>query len=478
MLTDAHDTGLAAGQPAPRLRAGWVGEVRPLLTLAAPMILLQLAQMAIGATDVLMMGWLGQDALAAGALGAHAHHALYLFGLGVCVSVSALASQALGAHRRREVRRIVRHGLYVAAIITAPLALILAFFGPIARLLGQPDDMVATAAPYVWIMAAGLLPSLGFVVLRSFCGALDRPTVPMTVMILAIGANALLNYVLMFGHFGLPRLELIGAGIASVVVEWAMFLGLLVFVVRDRRFRRYTILVRFWRVEWHRIRQILQVGLPIGAAILMEAAMFTAAIFLMGVIGKASVAAHQIAILCGAITFNIPLGLAQATTIRVGHAAGRRNRPRIRSIGIAGHVLSGAFMTAMAVMFIAIPETLAGLFLDASVEENRPVIDLAVTFLFVAALFQVVDGAQVISQNCLRGLKDTRTPMLIAIAGYWGIGFPVCALLGLATDLDGIGVWIGLALGLAVAAVALTVRFVRETSPERIGHWFALVDRS
>lgn len=458
-------------------RSPWLFELRAMVALAVPLVLTQLAQIAIQTTDVVMMGWLGPSELAAGALASHTFYAFFLLGLGVCSAVAPLAAQALGGNRRRDVRRVTRQGLYAALIICVPVWLLLAWFGPIALLLGQDPTIVAMASPYMYALLVALPPALGYVVLRCFCSALNRPGPALVAMAVCIPLNGLLNYGLMFGEFGLPQLGLVGAGVSTCIVEWLMFTGLLAYVVRARGFRRYGIMVRWWRQDWARLRQVFVVGLPIGGAILLEALMFSAAVYFMGVISDVAIAAHQIAIQCAAISFMIPLGVGQAAVIRVGYAAGRKDRLAVRRATFVAYGVGCGFMAAMAVVFVTIPELLAGAYLDSSDPENADVIALAVTFLAIAALFQVFDGAQVIGQHVLRGLKDTNVPMVVSGIGYWLIGLPASAVLAFGFGLDGVGVWIGLLCGLAFVAAILLWRFLRETRPERIGAWFTLIDQ-
>lgn len=476
MPTLGTATGPAAGRERLAARALWLSEARALVVLAIPLVLTQLSQIALQTTDVVMMGWLGPRDLAAGALASHTFYAFFLLGLGICSAVAPLVAQALGAKRRREVRRYTRMGLYAALIVSIPLTALLAWFAPIARLLGQDPEIVALARPYMFLLLAGLPPALGYVVLRCFCAALGRPNPPLVAMAVCVPLNGVLNYGLMFGELGLPELGLVGAGVATAIVEWLMFLGLLVYVVRDRRFRRYGLLVRWWRRDWSRLRELFRVGLPIGGAILMESLMFSSAVYFMGVIGQDAIAAHQIAIQCAAITFMVPLGVGQAAVIRVGLAAGARDRVGVRRAGLVAFAVGCGFMATMALVFLAIPEVIAGAYLDLADPRSAPVLSLAVTFLAIAALFQIFDGAQVLGQHTLRGLKDTRTPMLVAGVGYWLIGMPSSALLAFAFGLEGLGVWLGLAAGLAFVSVALFFRFLRQTRRERIGYWFARVD--
>jgi MATE family multidrug resistance protein len=304
------------------------------------------------------------------------------------------------------------------------------------------------------------VPALWFVVLRNFIAALERPRAAMVVMLLGVGFNALGAYALIFGAFGLPALGLQGAGIAAALTNGGLFLSLLGYVLIDRRFRRYRILGHLWRPDWVRMGEIFRVGLPIGIALIMEVGLFASAGFLVGLIGRAELAAHQIALQCASVAFMVPLGLAQAATVRVGLAAGSGDRAGVMRAGLTALAVGGLFMTATATLMWTRPEAIIGLFIDAGNPANARVLRLAVTFLAIAALFQIFDGGQVIGMGALRGLKDTRWPMAIAALAYWVVGIGLAVGLAFGLGLGALGVWIGLAAALAVAATLLVGRFV------------------
>jgi MATE family multidrug resistance protein len=250
------------------------------------------------------------------------------------------------------------------------------------------------------------------------------------------------------------------------VASWAGLAALLAFVSLDRRMRRFRLLGRLWRADWPRFMQVWRLGLPIAATLLFEVGVFSGAVYVMGLIGTAELAAHQIAIQCAATTFMVPLGVAQAVTLRVGLAAGAGDRDGVRRAGWTGFALGVGFMAAMAAAISLARWPLVGAFLDLARPENLRAAALAAEFLLVAGLFQLFDGAQVVALGALRGLKDTRAPMLVAGLGYWGIAFPVGVALAFGLGLGGVGIWLGLALGLAAVAALLTRRFARR---ERLG---------
>ena len=450
---------LAAGAPSAAVL--WRREVVATLRLAAPLVVTQLAMIGINTTDIVMMGWLGPDALAAGALGMNIYIPLYLFGMGIGTVVAPMTAQALGARDFRGVRRTVRQGFWLTLLFGALFTAIIWYGRQILLVAGQDPAISLLAEDYLQAVAWALLPSLWFVVLRSFVTAHSRPRSVLVIMLLAVGVNAVSNYGLMFGNFGLPRWELTGAGVTSSVVSALSFLALLGYVQWDRRFRRYMILVRFWRPDWGRFVELFRLGVPIGLTIVAEAGLFSAAALLMGLISIEALAAHAIALQCTAVAFMVPLGVGQAAVVRVGLAAGARDRDGLARAGWAALIAGLLFMGTSALTFWFAGEWLVVLFLDPAVPENGPVIELAVAFLIIAALFQLADGGQVIGVHILRGLKDTTVPMWLAIGGYWAVGFAASVVLGFPLGLGGRGVWMGLALGLAFVACALIWRFHR-----------------
>ena len=311
-----------------------------------------------------------------------------------------------------------------------------------------------------------ILPFLCFLVLRSFLSALERPLWTLVVSAGSVPVNAVLAYGLIFGRFGLPELGLAGGGVATTLSSTLMLLGLAAVIVADRRFRRYRLFGRWWRADPSRLSALWRLGLPIGATLAFEVTIFNAAAFVMGLIGAASLAAHAVALQIASLSFMVPLGLSQAVTVRVGRAYGAGDRAGVLRAGWTSYALGVGFMAVMALVLVAVPHALVGVFLDRGDSRNAAVIELAVTFLAFAALFQVVDGAQAVGAGMLRGLSDTRVPMIYAAAGYWGVGAPLGVALAFGTDLRGVGIWIGLATGLAAVAALMLWRWL---SRERLG---------
>ncbi|HEX4636862.1 MAG TPA: MATE family efflux transporter [Rhizomicrobium sp.] len=454
--------------PASRHHA-WLLEARELLRLAVPLAATQLAQMIILATDTVMLGHFSKEALAAAALGNTIYFLVWLLGSGMPMAVSPVIAHVQGRHSlrakpcdQREVRIAVRMGFWSVTMVSLPLLAILIFTQPILLFLHQQPRLASDAAIFMSGLAWGLPFALGFQVLRSFSTALSRPAAPLVVIVLAVLWNAGFDYALIFGHFGLPRLGLFGAGLASAGSNIFSFLAMLAVCLLVPALKRYHILHRFRHAHWPSFAELFRLGLPIGVTMVFEVALFNGAALVMGTFGLASLAAHQIAITIPSLTFMIPLGIGLAATVRVGLATGAGDREEARRAGFTAILMGAAFMCVTALILLLWPREIAVLWLpdDAA---NRDVLALAVGFLHVAAAFQLMDGVQVTAAMSLRGLKDARGPMWLAGASYWLAGAPMGIALAFWAGMRGMGIWLGLAFGLAVAAVTLTARFAHRS---------------
>ena len=445
----------------------WRAEFGATLALAWPLILANLTMAMIQASDVVLMGWLGSRPLAAATLGINLNFALSLICLGLVTASSPMIATALGARSSnvRDVRRTFRQSLWLIATVTLPVWLLLWNARPVIEGLGQDPGLARGAATFLHGYMWSMLPFLLFQAMRNFVSALERPGWVLAISLVGIVANGLLGYGLIFGHFGLPAWGLFGGGIASTIIWWLMVVMLAGVIMTDRQFRRFHIFGRWWRPDWPRYRRLWRLGLPIGLAMGFEGGVFSAAAYLMGRIDAESVAAHAVALQIAALSFMVPWGLAQAATVRVGLFHGRRDRAGITRAGWTAWVLGVGFMAAMALLIWAIPRQLFTLFLEDT-PANARVIALGVSFLAVAAIFQVVDGAQVVGAGMLRGLHDTRVPMIFTFVGYWAIGIGVGVWLAFAQSWGGVGIWTGLALGLAIVAVLMLWRW---RARERLG---------
>ena len=437
------------------------------MALAWPLILANVTQQVIQATDIILMGRLGATQLAAATLALNLTFTFNIFLLGLITASSPMMATALGRRFNavRDVRRTFRAGLWLIAIAMAPYWLVLWHVGDIMRAFGQSPELAEQGQTflraYMWCAAPWLL----FQLLRNFVAALERPRVVLWLSLSGIAINALLSWALIFGHFGLPTLGLLGGGLGSTLT-WLIITGALTLVaIRERRFRRFHLFGNWWRFDKDRTLAMVRLGWPIGVTMALEMGVFALAAYFMGWLGAPAVAAHAVALQIAALTFMVPLGLGQATTVRVGLAVGRRDNLGIARAGWAAWVTGVAFMAVMALVMWSMPHGLVTLFLT-DVPANAAVIALAVSFLRVAAAFQLVDGAQVIGAGMLRGLHDTRWPLIFALVGYWVVGLGIGWWLAFGRDWKGVGIWIGLASGLAAVAVLMIARWILR---ERIG---------
>ncbi|MEJ7777753.1 MAG: MATE family efflux transporter [Sphingomicrobium sp.] len=458
----ATSSNQAASQAAP-----WSDELRATMALAWPLILSNLTMSLINATDVVLLGWLGPRELAGAVLGLNLTWAFALVGMGLVTASSPMMASALGAkaHSVREVRRTFRQSLWLIGAIIVPLWLLLWNAEPLILLLGQEPELAAGAALFLKGYMWSALPFLVFQAMRNVLSALERPGWILAISVIGIVLNALTSWALIFGRFGLPALGVFGGGLGSSIVWTVLAICLGIVLVTDRQFRRFHLFGRFWRPDWPRLGRLFGLGLPIGLAMGFEGAVFSSSAFLMGLIDADHVAAYAIALQIAALTFMVPLGLGQAATVRVGRALGAGDRDGITRAGWTAFVAGVAFMSLMALAIWLFPSHLVGLFLDGEAETGR-VMALAVSFLVVAAAFQIADGAQVIGAGMLRGLHDTRVPMLFALFGYWAVGLGVGIWLAFGRGWQGVGIWVGLAVGLAVVAVLMIARWLLR---DRIG---------
>lgn len=441
-------------------RGLWAGELKAMLVLAWPLILANVTQQTIQATDVLLMGRLGATPLAAATLALNMTFTFNVLLLGLLTASSPMMATALGQRFNavRDVRRTFRAGLWLLTLSMPLYWLLLWHVGALMRMFGQApvlaDQGQRFLRAYMWCTAPWLL----FQLLRNFVAALERPRVILWLSVSGIALNALLSWSLIFGHFGLPALGLQGGGLGSTLTWLILCAALISLVLNDRKFRRFHLFGHWWRFDRQRTLAMLRLGWPIGLTMALEMGVFALAAYFMGWIGAPAVAAHAVALQLAALTFMVPLGLGQAATVRVGLALGRGDKPAITRAGWTALVGGVGFMGSMALVMWCIPHRLVTLFLN-DVPENAVVIGLSVSFLKVAAAFQLVDGAQVIGAGMLRGLHDTRWPLIFALLGYWGIGLGIGVWLAFAADWKGVGIWIGLASGLAAVALLMLTRW-------------------
>ncbi len=446
--------------PASTLRA----EIAATVRLATPIVVANLGQLAISTTDVLLMGWLGPEALAAGALGANTLFAVIVGPLGIVLAVSPLAAQAIGSGRADDARRALHAGLWASALLALPAGLLVWLAPTALAWIGEPPTTVAMTREYLHALLPSMFPFLAFAALRGYIAAFERPAAGTVVMAFGILANAVIAYALIFGRLGMPALGLSGAGLATSLVNTLMAAALAAFVLVDREFRARRPFAGLLTLPGLQLRELLRVGGPIGGAMTLEVGVFAAAALTMGLIGVAELAANQIALQLASITFMIPMGIGQAATVRVALAIGRGDSAGAATAGWVAIGLGVAVIALAAAVMWTWPGVLVSFFVDPFHNETADVAALAAPFLIVAAAFQLVDATQGIAAGALRGLKDTRVPMVVAAIGYWVIAAPLGLALAFPLGLRGIGIWIGLACGLAVVAAMLVWRWRRLTT--------------
>ncbi|MDA5556130.1 MATE family efflux transporter [Shimia sp. MMG029] len=445
--------------------------VRALLRLGVPLIGGHVAQFAIGLTDTIMLGRYSVDALAAVVLGSTFFFVLFILGSGFAIAVMPLVAEADAEGDETALRRVTRMGLWLSLIFGVVVQPLFLLSGEVLQaVLLQEADVSELAQAYLRIAGFGLVPALLVMVLKSYLAALEHTRVVFWVTVAAVPVNALVNYGLIFGNFGLPEMGVRGAAIASIMVQFVSLFGVVIYALRA--LPQHALFARIWRPDWDVFAQVFKLGLPIGLTNLAEVGLFAASATMMGWLGKIPLAAHGIALQLASLAFMVHLGLSNAATVRVGNAMGRKDADHMARGAIVAIVMSFGMACITVILFLLFPEYLLGLFIDADETERDAILAIGVSLLYVAALFQVVDGAQVMALGLLRGVQDTRGPMVIAAISYWLLGVSCAYVLGFKLELGGVGIWLGLVLGLTAAAIMLMYRFWR-TDLSRLREKFA-----
>ena len=430
-------------------------ELSATLRLAAPLALAQVAQIGMGVTDTVLLGALGRDALAAGGLGAGMFFTVTAMLQGLVFGVSILVSHARGAEQFDKIAPLLRAGFVLATMTALPAVLVFTNIEPLFKAIGEPQQLAHDAAAYIGVLAFAAPAAMWMAVQRSYLAAMNHARLVLGVALTALVVNGLMNYGLIHGVWGLLEMGYMGSCTATLITTW------LAMAVTAIGMRKSAPLPRSAKpVDWAVVRELLHLGLPIGFTLGVEIVLFLAAALMMGTLGATALAAHHVTITVASLTFMVPLGVAQAVNVRVGFHIGAGDPGAARHAGGAALALGIGFMTLTAVAMFAWPREIALLFnLDPLKAEDAEVIALILPLMTIAAFFQVFDGAQTIAAGALRGMKDTRVPAALAGFSYWGVGFPVAWALGFPAGWGAVGIWWGLAIGLAAAAVVLNARF-------------------
>ena len=435
------------------MHAPWNKELRSLLGLALPVITVQVGVMLMGFVDAMMLGHYTEEALASAALGNLYSMLMMLFGFGVLVSLDPVMSQAVGARDDGAITRNLQRGLVLCVALMIPTALAHFAAGPVLTAFGQRPELVPHATNYVWILIPSILPFYCFQILRTTLQAYHRTAAIVWTILIANLANVFCNWALIFGHLGFDPMGVEGSAIGTTLCRWLMFLVL--FFIGRKQFLSHLTPWSASALEPQPLRRLLRVGSPIGVQMLLEFGAFGTTLLFMGWISVSALAGHMAAINLASMTYVVTLGLSVATSVRVGHGVGRGDLSGARWSAVMGLGVAAVIMVGFAVVFIVAPEPLAALFSEDSDVGAR---EVALTLLPIAAVFQVMDGVQVVALGALRGIADTRAPMLINLLGFWGLGVPCGYYFAFGLDGGPEGLWWGLTVGLTAVAVFLTAR--------------------
>lgn len=432
---------------------------KAILSLGLPLIGGHLAQFSIGLTDTIMMGWYSVGGLAAVTLASTFFFVLFIFGSGFAQAVMPLVASQFAENDDAQMRRTTRMGLWMSFVFALAVMPLFYFSESLLLALGQTPELSEQAQGYLRIAGWGVIPALGVMVLKSYLAALERTQVVLWVTLIAMVVNGFANYALIFGNWGAPELGLRGSAIASLGVQILSLLVIAGYVLWA--LPQQQIFARLWKPDWDAFFLVGRLGVPIGFAILAEVGLFATSTLMMGWLGTIQLAAHGVALQLASLTFMIHLGLSNAATVRSGNALGRRDPDHLMrgaKVVIAMSLLI-AFLTI--IVFVIIPESLISIFLDRDEPNRAEIMAIGAVLLLMAGIFQLVDAAQVMALGLLRGLRDTKVPMSLAIFSYWVVGVPCSYVFGFVFKYEGVGVWGGLVVGLAVASVLMTERFFR-----------------
>ena len=427
------------------------------MKLALPLIGSQVAQFAIGLTDAIMLGWYSLEAFAAQVLGGSFFFIVLILGSGFAFALSPVVATAAAQDDQILIRRSTRMSFWLVAfygVITVPFLLV---SEPIFLAIGQEPNLSYEATQYLLIQGYSVFPALFVMVLRSYLSSLEQAGMILYVTLSAVALNALINYLLIFGSFGFPEMGLRGAAVASLLVHFFSFVALAVYAAW--RNPGHELFSRFWRPDWEAIGNIFKLGWPIGLTVLAEVGLFTAASVMIGWVGVVELGAHGIAMQVASLTFMFHLGLSHAVTVRAGNALGRNDSEGLRRGALVAIVISLGFAILASALFVAFPEPLLKVFVSPKEPNLEALLAKGVVLLYLAAIFQLADGLQVIGTGLLRGLQDTRVPMLFAGFSYWAVGVASGYVFGFVFDLGAEGVWYGLVLGLFTASILMLGRF-------------------
>ena len=433
-------------------------EIRESLRLTIPLASAQIAQAATGFVDTVMMGSLGQETLAGGGLAATTFTTLLVTATGIVISVSPLIAEAHGIGNKARIQQLTRQGIWLSLLLAIPGMFLLGQVDSLMR-FGLAENIVLLAKKFLNIIVWGFLPALMFAMLKSVVSSLSQPQIITLVVVIGTLFNAAGNYILGFGKLGFPILGISGIAWASVLSQWLMLTLLIVYICQHKQLKVFNLFKNLQQFDPKILQELIWLGVPIAISFAFEIGLFTTTTYLMGFLGTDILAAHQIVFQTIAVIFMIPLGMSFATTIRVGQWNGQQNANAVKRSAYVGMWMGGLFMTGMAITLLLFPRQIIGLYLDIDNPENARAISLATSMLRIAAISQILDGVQTTAAGALRGLQDTRVPMLLSLFAFWGVGLVSGYVLGFPLGFGGVGLWWGQLIGVAVAAGLFVARF-------------------
>ena len=434
-------------------------EAQKFLQLAIPLASAQVAQSLTGFFDTIMMGRLGAETIAAGGLASLTFFAILNTAAGIVMGISPLVAEAYGAGQKRRIEQLTRQGFWLVLLLSIPMMIAIANLEGIMLQVGQAQTTVTLAKSYLDIILWGFFPALGFAMLRGVVSSLSQARPIMIIVMFGTVFNVIGNYILGFGKFGFPRLELVGLSISSTLALWGMFIALVIYLLKHPQLSAYRFFQQLHTLKPNLIGELCKTGVPIGIFIALEFGLFTIVTYLMGALGTEVLAAHQIVFQTIMVTFMIPLGMSYAATARVGQWLGRKNLSGIKRAGYISIGMGFAFMLLIAIAMLLFPQLIVAIYLDVNDPANAQIISLALPMLTIATVAQILDAVQKITYGVLQGLQDTRIPVFLNISAFWLIGLTTSYILGFPLGLGGTGLWLGQSIGVAIAAILFFLRF-------------------
>lgn len=436
-------------------------EAATTLKIGLPVIIAQLLQMSMNFVDTVMAGNLSAEDLAAVAVGGAVFIPFMMLAAGILMAITPIVAQLVGGRNLKEIGVNVRQGLWLSLILAIPIFFLIRNLEFVMHFLEVTPSIIPIAQGYLNAISWGVFGISGFMALRFFNEGMSATRPAMYIALLGVFVNILANYIFMYGKLGIPELGAVGCGYASAIVGYVMFLGMLLFTMTHKPYERFDIFSSIRKPEWGYLKEILKVGIPIGLSSTMEVTMFALISLLMGSLSAIAVAGHQVAINFSAMTFMVPFGLSTAITTRVGNAIGKGKILEARQRGYVGITMATSFMSLMAVLMYLFPDVITGIY-----TQDPEVQKVAISLLYMAAIFQISDGLQVSGYGALRGLKDTTVPMIVNFIAYWVVGLPLGYYLGITRNIGPQGLWMGLIAGLTIAAILHNIRFYLLTKSE------------